>query len=46
MKKGEKWVVKIWININGDGKWEFRVWKMGYNWFVLNNYNKEIIYVL
>lgn len=46
VQKGEKWVVKIWVNINGDGKEEFRVWKMGYNWLVRNNYKKEIVNVL
>lgn len=42
VKKGEKWVAKIWININGDGKRELRAWKMGHNWLAPNNYNKDI----
>ena len=42
VKKGEKWVAKIWININGDGKRELRAWKMGHNWLAPSNYNKEI----
>lgn len=42
VKKGEKWVAKIWININGDGKHELRAWKMGHNWLAQTNYNKEI----
>lgn len=46
VKKGEKWVAKIWININGDGKRELRAWKMGHNWLAPNNYNKEITYAL
>ena len=46
VKKGEKWVAKIWININGDGKQELRAWKMGQNWLAPNNYNKEITYAL
>ena len=46
VKKGEKWVAKIWININGDGKRELRAWKMGHNWLASNNYNKEITYAL
>ena len=46
VKKGEKWVAKIWININGDGKQELRAWKMGHNWLAPNNYNKEITYAL
>lgn len=46
VKKGEKWVAKIWININGDGKRELRAWKMGHNWLTPSNYNKEIIHAL
>lgn len=46
VKKGEKWVAKIWININGDGKRELRAWKMGHNWLAPNNYNKEITHAL
>jgi len=46
VKKGEKWVAKIWININGDGKRELRAWKMGHNWLAPNNYNKDITYAL
>lgn len=46
VKKGEKWVAKIWININGDGKRELRAWKMGHNWLPPNNYNKDITYAL
>ena len=46
VKKGEKWVAKIWININGDGKNELRAWKMGHNWLAENNRNEEIITAL
>lgn len=46
VQKGEKWVAKIWININGDGKEELRAWKMGHNWLARNNYNKEIVHAL
>ena len=46
VKKGEKWVAKIWININGDGEKELRAWKMGHNWLAPSNYNKEIIHAL
>lgn len=42
VKKGEKWVAKIWININGDGKKELRAWKMGHNWLAENNRNEEM----
>jgi len=46
VKKGEKWVAKMWININGDGKSELRAWKMGNNWLAENNRNEEIINAL
>lgn len=46
VQKGEKWVAKIWVNINGDGKEELRAWKMGHNWLARNNYNKEIVNAL
>ena len=46
VKKGDKWVAKIWININGDGKKELRAWKMGHNWLAENNRNEEIINAL
>ncbi|KAJ7383007.1 hypothetical protein OS493_031177 [Desmophyllum pertusum] len=46
VKKGEKWIASIWININGDGKEELRAWKMGHNWLAPNNHNKEIIHAL
>lgn len=46
VKKGEKWVAKIWININGDGKNELRAWKMGHNWLEKNNRNEGIITAL
>ena len=46
VKKGEKWVAKIWININGDGKRELRAWKMGHNWLAPNNYNTDVTYAL
>lgn len=46
VQKGEKWVAKIWLNINGDGKRELRAWKMGHNWLAQNNYNKEIVHAL
>ncbi|XP_022799755.1 transmembrane prolyl 4-hydroxylase-like [Stylophora pistillata] len=46
VQKGDKWVAKIWININGDGDEELRVWKMGHNWLAKNNYNEEIVNAL
>ena len=46
VKKGEKWVAKMWININGDGISELRAWKMGNNWLAENNRNEEIINAL
>lgn len=46
VKKGEKWVAKIWINVHGDGRKEFRAWKMGHNWLAENNRNGEIISAL
>ena len=42
VKGGEKWVAKIWININGNGKEELRAWKMEHNWLAENNRNGEI----
>lgn len=46
VKKSEKWVAKIWVNINGDGRKELRAWKMGHNWLAENNRNEEIMNML
>ena len=46
VKKGEKWVANIWINVVGDGKEEFKAWKMGTNWLAENKQDKQIVNTL
>ena len=41
--KGEKWVANIWINIVGDGKQDFRAWKMGSNWLAHRERNRDVL---
>ena len=43
VRKGDKWVANIWININGDGQQELRAWKMGNNWLADKHHNQEVI---
>ena len=43
VKKSEKWVANIWINVVGDGQTNFKAWKSETNWLAKNNLDNEIV---